>query len=124
MKKAALLMLLVLAVCSACRDAVSGRVHHVVLCWLKEPGNATQRRQLIEASRSFREIPGVREVRAGEPLAGSRPVVDGSFDVAMVFSFTDVQALQAFQAHPAHRQAKTVLLQPLVRKMVVYDFQE
>lgn len=97
-------------------------VHHVVLCWLKEPGNALHRRQLIEASKSFRDIPGVLEVRVGEPIASDRPIVDDTFDVAISVSFSTVQAMNQYLAHPIHEKAKNDTLLPLVRKILVYDF--
>ena len=41
---------------------------HVVLCWLKEPGNADHRNQIIEVSKTFKKIPGVLDVRVGKVI--------------------------------------------------------
>ena len=97
-------------------------VTHVVLCWLKTPGDAAQRKQLIEASYRFQEIPGVSLIAAGTAIPSTRPVVDASFDVAVVILFEDEAALRAYDAHPIHRQAVQELLRPLTQRIQIYDF--
>lgn len=106
------------------RAYVPGQVQHVVVAWLKEPGNAEHRRRLIEASRDLAAIPGVVRVAAGEPLPATRPVEDDTYDVAVVLTFESRAALQAYQVHPQHTRAVAEVLQPLVRRVVVYDFVE
>jgi|GEM_PF-304789 len=100
-----------------------GRIQHVVLCWLREPGNEAVRRKLIETTEELADLPGVVSVTAGVPLASERPVVDDSFDVGIVFTFRDAEALAAYQVHPRHREAVETVLQPLVEKLLVYDIQ-
>lgn len=41
------------------------RLHHLVLCWLKDPGNESHRERIIDLTATFREILGVIEARAG-----------------------------------------------------------
>lgn len=100
----------------------SSHIVHVVLVWLKEPGNPDHRARITEATRRFSEIPGVDEVRVGEPLPSERPTVDDSFDVGLYMTFRSEDALKNYLAHPEHKAAQRVILQPLVRKAVVYDF--
>jgi len=95
---------------------------HVIVCWLKDPGNADARRQLIERSKSFTQIPGVRSVAVGRPLPSTRPVVDSSFDIALVIGFESEQALRDYDHNPIHQQAVKEVLQPLVTRYVIYDF--
>jgi hypothetical protein len=125
-KPACLLILTVLVICACAqkRDKPPGdpQVHHVVICWLKEPGNEEARRQLIEASRSFESIPGVVRVSAGPALPNERAVADSSFDIAIVMTFTDRNALARYLQHPQHKKAAKELLRPLTQKTVVYDF--
>jgi outer membrane murein-binding lipoprotein Lpp len=106
------------------QNAAVGQVQHIVIAWLKEPGNAAQRRELIEASRQLAAIPGVVRVSAGEPLPQRRPVEDDSYDVAVVITFSSRAALDAYQEHPEHLRATEQVLRPLVRRIVVYDFVE
>jgi len=95
---------------------------HVVLCWLKEPGNTEHRNQIINISRTFKKIPGVLEVRAGEVISSDRPIVDDSFDVGILVIVPDAKRLQEYLDHPIHQEAKRDILLPLVEKVLVYDF--
>jgi hypothetical protein len=97
-------------------------VTHVVLCWLKRPGDEQQRKQLMETSHSFEKIPGVSLIAAGTAIPSTRPVVDSSFDVAIVMMFEDEAALRAYDAHPIHRQAVQESLRPLTQRIQIYDF--
>ena len=99
-------------------------IQHVVLCWLKEPENQLHRNQIIEVSKTFRNIPGVLEVRVGEVIESDRAIVDDSFDVAILVVVPDGKCLQDYLDHPLHQTAKKKVLLPLVEKVVVYDFQE
>lgn len=100
----------------------SGHVMHVVVCWLKEPGNPAARTDLIQTSKEFSQIPGVIEVSAGDVLPGKRPGLDSSFDVAVVIKFKDEQALRNYEIHPIHQTAVKNKLIPLVKKFFIYDF--
>jgi len=102
----------------------AGRVEHVVLVWMKDPGNAAQREKLIEAAYGLQEIPGIVHAYAGAALQSLRPEVDDSFDVALVFVFRDAAALEAYQTDPRHVQAVTEVLAPLAARFLVYDFVE
>jgi hypothetical protein len=96
---------------------------HVVLCWLKSPGDSASRQQLIDTSYTFGKIPGVVSVTAGHPLPSTRPVVDSSFDVAVVMQFKNEQALRAYEQHPIHKKAVSDVLRPLTAKILIYDIQ-
>ena len=97
-------------------------IQHVVLCWLKEPGNAEHRNQIIEISKTFRKMPGVLEVRVGRVIKSDRAIVDDSFDVGILVVVPDAKRLQEYIDHPIHQKAKQEVLLPLVEKVLVYDF--
>jgi len=103
------------------RPGASGEVIHVVLCWLKDPGNEAQQRELIRVSHTFKDLPGVLEISTGTALPRPRPVVDSSFDVAILIRFADADALRSYLEHPRHRQAVEQTLKPLVARILVYD---
>jgi hypothetical protein len=103
-------------------DSTSSQINHVVVCWLKQPGNPDARRQLIEASKTFQSIPGVVNVAAGGAIPSKRPQVDSTFDVAVVITFEDKQAMADYENHPTHKKAIQEFLIPLVKKFVIYDF--
>jgi len=110
--------------CGDSRQSDDARLHHVVLMWLKLPGNPTYRQRLIDASRKFADIPGVKDLRVGSSVPSTRNTVDDSFDVAVVISFADKAALLKYLDHPEHLRAVKATLEPLVDRMVVYDFIE
>ncbi len=121
-------LILALLVFSSCATTIEkavdkARVYHVVLCWLKEPGNAEGRQQIIEVSKTFKAIPGVIGVKAGASIPSDRTIVD-SFDVGILLTFADQKAMQTYLDHPDHKQTVQNVLKPLVSKIVVYDFTE
>lgn len=127
MRLLALLPLLLLSGCISIRIGTPPEqkvIHHVVLCWLKEPGNEEHREQLVEATASFRKIPGVLAARAGQVMPSDRAIVDDSFDVGILIVVPDDKRLTEYLEHPIHQKAKENVLLPLVDKIVVYDFQE
>lgn len=119
-----LLTALFLLFCSNCGPlhppGRSGSVDHIVLVWLKRPGNEADRAALIEASSPLRAIPGLIMLDPGTALPSSRPIVDDSFDVAFVMRFDSAKALQAYDTHPAHLAARDTL-KALSRKILIYD---
>ena len=124
MKTLAIITLFVLVGCSSIEPAHDHALRQVVLCWLKEPGNARHRQQIVEVSKSFRDIPGVLDVRAGQAVLSDRKIVDDSFDVAILVIVPDQKRLAEYLAHPVHQKAKSEILLPLVDRIVVYDFKE
>ena len=115
-------LLVCLAGCASTAPAT--RVNHVVLCWLKEPGNVEHRQKILAASYAMKEIPGVLEVRGGMPVPSDRDIVDDSFDVAVTFSFASIEDMHAYLKHPIHQKAAKEILGPLTKRIVIYDFQE
>lgn len=105
-------------------DGTESRIVHVVLVWLKEPGNQEHRAQVIHATRRFAEIPGVEEVRVGEPISSQRSTVDDTYDIGLYMIFASTEALDSYLAHPLHKDAQRSVLRPLVSKIVVYDFED
>ena len=103
-------------------QSAAGEIVHVVLIWLKDPGNPRHRQQIIAAGRELQEIPGVIEIRVGESLASERDVVDDSFDVGMSMRFASAADMNSYLANPAHLQAVRDKLAPLADHYLVYDF--
>ncbi len=98
------------------------RIHHIVLCWLNDPGNLDHQSKIIEATKTFRDIPGVLDAQAGTTVPSNRAIVDDSFDVGILIVVTDEESLRSYLEHPVHQEAKNEILVPLVDKIVVYDF--
>lgn len=97
-------------------------VSHVVLVWLKEPGNPVLRERFIEASRSLNDLPGIISRHVGGPIVTDRSG-DRGFDVAITATLKDREALEVYMNHPKHKRVVEEQLKPLVGKIVTYDFQ-
>ena len=118
-------LLIISALCilaASCQSSAPGPVSHVVICWLKSPGDEAARQRIIDATQELRKIPGVVTVTAGRPIPSTRPVVDSSYDVGIVITFKDEAALRAYETNPIHVKARNEVLRPLAGRIVIYDF--
>ncbi len=104
-------------------DAIRKRpVEHIVLVWLKRPGNYTDRATLIACARKFQaEIKEIERLDAGLAVASERPIVDDSFDVGFVMRFANKADMDAYEKHPVHQKTVKETLLPLAKKVQVYD---
>ncbi|MCP4901711.1 MAG: Dabb family protein [bacterium] len=114
--------LLLLTGCVSTHNSNSGSAHHLVLCWLKTPGDQGAKAELIRVSNGFVDIPGVLSVSAGSAIPSDRPIVDSSFDVAILIVLENESALRKYLEHPDHKAAQANTLRPLVDRVLVYDF--
>ena len=103
----------------------TGGIEHAVFVWLKNPGSTKDRNTLVDTSRGLAAtIPQIRSFRWGTAVPSERPVVDDTYDVALVMNFTDRAALEKYETNPAHARAAKSVLHPLARKIVVYDIEQ
>ena len=102
--------------------ARSGQVTHVMLFWLKRPGNVDDQNFLRRGLRTLRRARGVNDVRVGRPMLVDRPSEEQSFDLGVVMTFRDRQALEKFERDQRREQAIDAMLRPLVRRYTVYNF--
>lgn len=100
----------------------SERVCHMVFCWLKKPGDEQVKSDLIKASKSFNNIPGVISVSTGETIPSDRPIVDSSYDLAIMIILKNKAALEQYLINPKHKSAQKEILKPNVKKILIYDF--
>ncbi|MBL9131989.1 MAG: Dabb family protein [Verrucomicrobiaceae bacterium] len=117
---------LILSSCSSCplghKTTAKGKVEHVVLVWLKRPGNVADRATVIAAAKMFQaEISQIQHLSVGTPVASERPIVDDSFDVGLVMRFNSKADMDAYEKHPVHVNAVKQTLLPLAKKLLVYD---
>lgn len=98
------------------------RVSHVVIAWLKEPGNTQMREQFINASRALETVPGVLSRHVSAVIPSDRPKVDDTFDVAVTVTFKNAQALKSYMQNQKHKDMLNKQLKPLVNRVVVYNF--
>ncbi|MEZ5387379.1 MAG: Dabb family protein [Prosthecobacter sp.] len=116
----------VLSSCSTCplcsKATPKGKVEHVVLVWLKRPGNAADRAALIACARKFQaEIKQIQHLSVGPAVPSDREIVDDSFDVGFVMRFNNKEDMTAYEKHPVHVDTVKQTLMPLAKKVQVYD---
>jgi hypothetical protein len=102
--------------------AKTGTVDHVVMFWQKKAGDPEDRKKITDAIERLRVIEGITFLDHGTALPSDRPVVDDSFDIALLVRFTNKQALQAYEVDPRHMKEVNEVLLPLTKKVLVYDF--
>ncbi|MCF7971963.1 MAG: Dabb family protein [Methylococcaceae bacterium] len=98
------------------------RVSHVIVVWLKEPGNAQMREKFIQASRALEQLPGVLSRHVSAVIPSERPKVDDTFDVAVTVTFENAEALKHYMQSPKHKKMLDEQLKPIVNRVVVYNF--
>ena len=108
---------------TAPKPAKAGKLYHVGLVWLKEPGNAEHRQKIIEAAHSFaRGIPEVQFLSVGQTLPKVSSWHDDSFDVCFVMRLEDKAAMDRYAKNPVHQMAAQEVFLPLSQKILFYDF--
>ncbi len=104
------------------------RLHHLVVIWLKQPGDAQLRKQYIQASQPLAKLPGVVAYDVGTPAAIERKqtskALDDSYDVAVSAVYESPEAFAAFLQDPEYQRIAKDILRPLVEQYKVYDFVE
>ncbi len=120
------LLMLLLSGCSHTPVAnhEHGRVNHLILIWLKDAGNPEQRQQIIEATRTLKQLPGIISVRVGHVMPSDRKVVDDSFDIGVHMLFADRQSMEHYTSNPEHLRIVKQLIMPLTERLLIYDFEE
>jgi hypothetical protein len=128
----ALLSILILSAGSAHaetgEEAGAHKVHHLVIVWLKQAGDAQARQHYIAASKALAELPGVLSYDVGTPadIKRQRPnaALDESYDVAVSATFPSPQAFADFLKNPQYLKLAQEELRPMVDKYKVYEFVE
>jgi hypothetical protein len=96
---------------------------HVVIFWT-DPAKPNAAEEVIAgAHKLLKSIPGLTSFHIGKMVGSQRPVVDQSYQVALNTVFTSQQAQDDYQVHPQHLEFVAHCVKPLVKKVVVYDFE-
>lgn len=75
---------------------------HTVYIWFKEGITDEQKAQMYADTEGLREIEVVRALYTGKPADTDRPIVERSYDYAIVVHFEDLAAHDSYQQHPTH----------------------
>jgi hypothetical protein len=76
---------------------------HAVYFWLKPELTAAQRADFRRAVESLRKIKAIEKIYIGAPAATEkRPVIEGTYSVALTVVVKNVAAHNAYQVDPIH----------------------
>lgn len=75
---------------------------HTVYFWFKENVSEEQLEEFYADTEKLREIEVVKALYAGKPANTTRPIVERSYDFALVVHFNDLAAHDVYQQHPTH----------------------
>jgi len=98
------------------------KITHVVMVWLKQPGNEADKTAFIKASEELNKLPGIISRHVGVVKASDRAIVDDTFDVAVTVTMKNKAALDAYLNHPKHKKILKEQIKPLTNRVVAYDF--
>lgn len=77
---------------------------HSVYFWLKPESTPEHRTAFRRGLESLRGIQGVESLHVGRPAAtAARPVIERSYDFALIAALKDMAAHDAYQIDPLHK---------------------
>jgi hypothetical protein len=78
-------------------------LYHCVYFWLKPELTPAQRTEFRRGVESLKGIKSVEKISVGVPAGTTRrPVIDSSYDVALIVECKDIAAEAAYQVDPLH----------------------
>jgi len=75
---------------------------HSVYFWLRDDLSPAARAKFVDGIRSLTTIDVVQMGFIGTPAATNREIIDTTYSYALVLSFADAAAQDAYQVHPVH----------------------
>ena len=93
---------------------------HSVYFWLNDDLSPERKTRFIEGIRSLTAIDCVSQGFIGVPAATNREIIDTTYSYALVLSFADAAAQDAYQVHPVH-DAFRENCGGSWKKIVIYD---
>ncbi|HEY9117224.1 MAG TPA: Dabb family protein [Roseivirga sp.] len=95
---------------------------HTAYFWFKEGVTDEQIEAFHKRSEELTKIPEVMALYTGKPADTNRPIVERSYDFAVVVHLKDLAAHDAYQQHPIHQKLLTDY-SPLWERVMVTDIE-
>jgi len=96
------LSILILVILSCCQSTQENPFIHSVYFWFNEDVTDSRIAQFRESAKGLSKIQGVTKVYVGTAAATYRPIVERSYDLAVIVHLSDLAAHDAYQADPIH----------------------
>lgn len=93
---------------------------HSVYFWLRDDLSADATRRFVDGIRSLTTIESVAQGFIGTPASTDREIIDRGYSYALVVSFADEAAHEAYQVHPVHDRFREQCGGSW-KKIVIYD---
>ncbi|HEV7990562.1 MAG TPA: Dabb family protein [Gemmatimonadaceae bacterium] len=93
---------------------------HSVYFWLHDDLSPAAKTKFVDGIRSLAAIDVVQQGFIGVPAATNRAIIDQSYSYALILSFADAAAQDAYQVHPVH-DAFRENCGGSWKKIVIYD---
>ena len=97
-------------------------IQHLVLLWQKESQNKEITNKLLNSLENLKIIPQVQELKVGTVITSKRTIVDDSYDIGLIVTFSSEENMQQYIDHPLHKQIVRDDIKPNISKILVYDF--
>lgn len=95
-------------------------IRHLVAWTINTDDAADRASKAAEITKRLKALEGV--VPSIESLSAGAGLVEGNWDVAIVADFADLDALEAYNVHPAHQEVVTYV-RSVVSARVAVDFE-
>jgi len=76
-------------------------IHHVYF-WLVEPGNADNKKALIDGLKKLSAVKTIQRFHIGVPANTSREVIDSTYSVSWILIFNNPADQDSYQVDPIH----------------------
>ena len=93
--------------------------HHITLLRFKKEATAAQIEIVIE---KLREVPKSIQAIKTYVVEKNAGINDGTFDLALVASFADLEAYRAYQSDPAHKKVATEFVLPIAAEFASIQY--
>ncbi len=95
-------------------------VTHIVYFWLKPGLDQAQIDQFVAGAKSLLTIKSMAQGYVSVPASTERrPIIDASYDYALITIFEDIETHDAYQIHPTHDAFRE--LAHLWERVQIYD---
>ena len=94
-------------------------IHHVYF-WMRDPDSTEDVQKLHEGLKKLTEITSIKDWHIGKPADTSRDVIDGSYALSWMLTFSRKYDQESYQTDPIHLDFVETC-SPLWTRVIVYD---